>query len=334
VAYLPQSVQGQAVLAVLACDEIVMAPEAELGPATIDANASDKPAVVADYHAIVTRRKKFLEDVAVKLADPAQELLKVETDKGGAQYVTREHLEILKKSETLVGQPTVLFPSGEPARFSGTDARRQGFVEHLANNRTDLVRMLDLSEAIRAEIQVTGSYRAKRVDIKGPIKAGMAGGAQRMIEAAIRDNDVNFVCLWIESAGGNPMESMELARYLATDPKLRRVQTVAYIPNEARADAALIALACNEIAMHPRAVLGGEGDYFFPVAETRDVVAALRPCSSPGWPSTARRGETKPPTSATTSSPSSRKAPPRMPTHVRGRNGKQSRNRPPQDRSG
>ena len=57
VAYLPQSVRGHAVLAVLACDEIVMAPEAELGPASIDANAADKPAVVADYRAIVTRRR-------------------------------------------------------------------------------------------------------------------------------------------------------------------------------------------------------------------------------------------------------------------------------------
>jgi membrane-bound serine protease (ClpP class) len=276
VAYLPQPVQGHAVLAVLACDEIVMAPDAELGPASIDANASDRPAVVAAFRDIVTRRKKFLEDVAMKLADPGQELLKVETDKGGTQYVTREHLENLKKTETLVGQPVTLFPAGEPARFSGTDARHKGFIEHLANNRTDLVRALDLSEAIRPDVQVAGSYRAKRVDIKGPIHADMAGRVRRMIHEAVRDNDVNFVCLWIDSAGGDPVQSMELAKYLATDPELSTVQTVAYVPNQARADAALVALACNEIAVQPEAVLGGEGDYIFSPEDVRMVVAGLR----------------------------------------------------------
>ncbi len=275
VAYLPQTVEGHAVLAVLACDEIVMAPDAELGPAVAEAGGSDLPAVVADYRAIVTRRKKFLEDVAVKLADPAQELLKVETDKGGAQYVTREHLDALKKTETLVGQPATLFAAGEPARFSGTDARRKGFIEHLAANRGDLVRTLDLSEAIRAEVQVAGSYRAKRVDIRGLIEAGMAAEVQRMIKAAIRDSDVNFICLWIDSAGGNPVESMELATFLATDPQLSTVQTVAYVPEKARADAALIALACNEIAMLSGATLGGEGDYIFSADETRMVVEGL-----------------------------------------------------------
>ena len=53
-------------------------------------------------------------------------------------------------------------------------------IEHLAGSRGDLVRMLDLSEAIRAEVQVAGSYRAKRVDIKGPIRPGLAGNVRRM----------------------------------------------------------------------------------------------------------------------------------------------------------
>ena len=33
---MPQSIQGHAVLVVLACDEIVMAGEARLGPAGVD----------------------------------------------------------------------------------------------------------------------------------------------------------------------------------------------------------------------------------------------------------------------------------------------------------
>ncbi len=170
-----------------------------------------------------------------------------------------------------------LFPAGVPARFSGTDARREGFLKHLADNKTDLVRTLDLSEPIR-EVHVTGPRRAKRVDIKGPIKPGMAAQVERMIHEAIRDGDVNFICLWIDSAGGDPVESTELATFLATDRQIngeQKVETVAYIPNEARADAALVALACDEIAMHPGATLGGEGDHYFSADEIRMVVDGL-----------------------------------------------------------
>ena len=38
-----------------------------------------------------------------------------------------------------------------------------------------------------------------------------------------------------------------------------QVRTVAYIPKEARADAALVALACDQIVMNPKAVIGGPG---------------------------------------------------------------------------
>ena len=50
----------------------------------------------------------------------------------------------------------------------------------------------------------------------------------------------------------------ELANFLLMlDPS--QVRTVAYIPKEARADASLIALACDQVVMLPKAVLGGPG---------------------------------------------------------------------------
>jgi membrane-bound serine protease (ClpP class) len=273
VAFLPQPVQGHAVLAVLACDQIVMAPAAELGPASLDPSPSEKPAIVEAYRTIAVRRKRIPLDVAVKLADPAQELLQVETDKGGTQYVTRQNLDNLKKTQTIM-KSKVLFAANQPARFSGTDARTLGFIQHLADNRTELVRRLELSGPIRDEITL-GAYRAVRVDVKGPIKEGKAGQIERMIRKAVQEDEANFLCVWIDSAGGNTAESMELADFLATNRDLKDVQTVAYVPSEARADALLVALACNEIAVHPRAVLGGEGEY---VSEdkARAIVAALR----------------------------------------------------------
>jgi len=282
VAFLPQpvdregrgAVEGHAVLAVLACDEIAMAPKAELGPGSIDPSPSEKSTIVEAYRTIAARRKKFPEAVALKLADPAQELLQVETDKPGTQYVTRENLKDLKKTQKIM-KSDVLFAANQPARFSGTVARKLDFIQHLANNRAELASRLELSEPIREEIRVVGSYRAVRVDVKGPIKEGTAGQIQRMIRQAVDENEANFICVWIDSAGGNPAESMDVAKALALDAKLKDVLTVAYVPSEARGDAALIALACDEIAMHPRAVLGGEGEYVS-ADQTGDIVIALR----------------------------------------------------------
>ena len=81
---------------------------------------------------------------------------------------------------------------------------------------------------------------------------------QRTLDEQVKEGSANFLVLRIDSKGGSPSESQELANYLA-ELDADRVHTVAYIPQEATGDAAIIALACNEIVMHPQAILGGSG---------------------------------------------------------------------------
>jgi membrane-bound ClpP family serine protease len=101
-----------------------------------------------------------------------------------------------------------------------------------------------------------GEWRAVIVPLKGPISPELASRVRRMIEDQIRDGDANFICLWIDSPGGALIPSMELANYLA-DLDSAKVRTVAYVPAEARADAALVAMACDQLVMGPDATLGG-----------------------------------------------------------------------------
>ena len=67
---------------------------------------------------------------------------------------------------------------------------------------------------------------------------------------AIQQQGVNFICLWIDSPGGSPADSVRLANFLA-DLSPSKVRTVAYIPSEARSDAAVVALACDQVVMAP-----------------------------------------------------------------------------------
>jgi membrane-bound serine protease (ClpP class) len=257
VAYLPRSIQGHAALAVMACDDIVMAPDATIGPAGVEASQIGETTRAA-YREIASRRRKLTVPLALGLLDPALEILAVQTEVG-TEYVTPAGLEELKKTQAAVATE-VFKTAGEPLQLSGKKARDLGFVTYLAGNRRELVEALDLPPlGIEDDPSLENPWRAVRIELKGPVTSDKVRRVQKMIEDQTSLHDVNFVCLWIESSGGSPADTITLVNYLlGLNPS--QVRTVAYIPKDARADAALIALACDQIVMHPKAVIGGPGD--------------------------------------------------------------------------
>ena len=84
VAYIPRSIKGHGVLLALACEEIVMAPEAEIGEAGVDEDdrRAVDPLVVSTYQQITAARKTVPEAIALGMLDRRAEVLKVETDQG------------------------------------------------------------------------------------------------------------------------------------------------------------------------------------------------------------------------------------------------------------
>jgi membrane-bound serine protease (ClpP class) len=259
VAYISQSLQGHAVLVALACDEIIMAPEAEIGPAGVDERIIE-PDMRSTYEVIANRRRTFPPDVALGLLDPALEILEVKTDLG-TEYVRSDRLEELRKQKrTILGEPKVLIPAGQPGRFTGEEARRLRFIGYLASDMRELARALDLApESIEEDLALSENWTPIGVTLKGPITSDKVRRVQRIIEDAIRDRRINLVILEIHSPGGSISESIQLANFLGPALKKEQVHTVAYVPSEARADASLVALACSQLVVHPEAILGGPG---------------------------------------------------------------------------
>ncbi len=259
VAYIPHAVKGHAVLVAMACEEIIMAPDALVGRAGVDEPAEEAidPTVRSGYSEIANRRRTVPAPVALAMLDRNVEVLKVETELS-PEFVLRAELEELKKKHTIQNQQALNRP-GEFAEFTGREARELGFVKYLANDRDALARALSLSpEMLEDDPSLAGEWRPVRIPLRGPITPALASRTQRMIEDQIRGQDANFVCLWIDSPGGSLQGSIDLANYLASlDPA--KVRTVAFVPAEARADAALIALACDQLVMTPDAILGGAG---------------------------------------------------------------------------
>lgn len=258
VAWLPKSVRGHAVLPVLACEEIVMHPDAEIGDAGHDETLID-PDAESDYKFIAEQRLTIPVAIVRGLLDKQLAVSKVETLEG-VRYVLADELEELKQKAAVKSITTVKDP-GQPASFSGRDLRlKYGFVSHLASDRQELAAALKLpANAVEDDPSLGRNWRPVLVRLDGPIGTDKVNFIVRTLMQRLQAGDVNFVCLEIDSAGGSLHDSVRLAQYLA-ELNSADIRTVAYIPRQARGDAALIAIACDHLVMAPGALIGGPGE--------------------------------------------------------------------------
>ena len=253
VAFLPKGASGHAVLVALACEEIVMAPDAVLGPANRAEPRVDEAMRVA-YREIAARRRTVPPPLAVALVDPASQVVRVSTE-GGEQIVPGEKLPELRQREQIL-RVEELGPS--PLALTGRQGRELGVVRLLASSPRELAQALNIDLAgLTIDPSLERGWQAAVVSLTGPVTAPTVTRVQSQLDEALASG-ANFLCLEIDSPGGTPEQSLVLARWLA-EQNAGKVRTVAYVPRQARGDAALIALACDELVMQDEAVLGGEG---------------------------------------------------------------------------
>jgi len=283
IAYIPTSLTGHGVLPALACNEIIMHRDGlnetnHLGNAGEHEQSIDQ-VMLAGYRQVADARKTVPMPIALKMLDKNLELLQVETE-SSREFVLRGDLEALKQRKA-VNEPKVLSASGRPGLFTFDQARELGFVGRAAVDKGNLIAQLGLpGEALTEDPSVDADWRTVRVDIKGAINKEMMNQKIKTLSDEVQKNDINFICVYIDSPGGDFPSSAEMANLLKSfDPSKRR--TVAYIAGEARGDASLIALACDQIVVLPASEFGGTGDFVFeernigPSEQTfRDVAAA------------------------------------------------------------
>jgi membrane-bound serine protease (ClpP class) len=257
VAWVPSSVKGHAVLPVLACEQIVMHKDAELGAAGINERSIDRT-LRTSYNEIAERRRTVPPAVALGMLDKDLAVFKVTTTEG-IRYETQEGLAELREQGAVSKEETVFQP-GDHHVLSGQDMRfAHGFASHLAEDRRSLAAALTLPlRSLQQNLAPEEGWRPIRVDLNGPVHQKGVNWIVRTLEDHESQTDFNLLVFYIRSAGGNLEESRRLAEHLAN--LSARMHTVAYVDRQARGDAALIAMACDELVMHPDAVLGGPGE--------------------------------------------------------------------------
>ncbi|MCL2304708.1 MAG: hypothetical protein FWC43_05135 [Planctomycetaceae bacterium] len=292
VAYFPQSVQGHALLVALATGEWIVSDTAEIGNAGVN-EPRISPTIRQAY---LDMGRRFPKQIVLKMLDPAVELWRAETATGTV-WTDQAGVRELRTEGTLAKDPDAPFlQAGAPGLFTAVQARQQlGIADYLTpsdEGEIGLAKALGLKpEQISFAKVYTNTGRAVRVDLIGPITTAKISEVERQIRKATEENAsllatatgqnvpedalADFVCLWIESSGGSLADSLNLAGYLANDIDPMKVRTVAYVPNKALADSALIALACQEVVIGPNAILGGSGEANFTPEEIRAAVETI-----------------------------------------------------------
>ena len=257
VAYIPSTICGHAVLVALGCEEIAMAPLAEIGRAGIDEPILDGT-IRQSYQDIAARRGTFPPAAILSLIDPSEALWELTLADKKTDFTTTS--ELTKKIESGVAkswdQKTI---TNQLARFTGQELRTWRWVARNVNDREQLARVFKLSKAISEKPSFPSTRVMTRVHLKGIVSKRQITRTIRAIEEGLAKTGTNLVLVEIDSPGGNLNESMRLARYLAEIPN-DQAEVVSYITREARGDAALIPLASDLILMQPDAKIGGAGE--------------------------------------------------------------------------
>ena len=265
VAWVPETVTGVNVLVALACRQIVMHPDAELGDIGRGKplDPDDRQGVLA----IAQKRHNPKVNAAIVRAmmDPSEQLwrIRVRSTNGGKEeldtrVVTKDELEVLAKTNVEF-QSDVVKEAGLPGQFRGATARELDIlVVQTANSKSAVGDLYALPrEAQREQSGEKEARKVRLIRVDGMIDPVQETFLERQIQRAV-SSGAQVIVFEIDSPGGYLHSSENLAEAIMQLEE-RKVRTIAYVPHGAFSGAAIIALGCDEIIMHPDARLGDAG---------------------------------------------------------------------------
>jgi membrane-bound serine protease (ClpP class) len=266
VAFVPERLTGNHVVLALACQEIIMDPAAELGDISLgNPLDADERSFVLN---LVNRRHnhKVNEALALGLLDRQKEVLWVMVKSGKkpnemreARIVSRSGYDDLARTGVEILDVKTIKEIGSPGVFSGERARGYDIiVMNTAQSREDVAALYRLPrESMRESVVMAEAPNAIIIKIEDVIDSMLEQFVLRQIDRAVASG-MNMIIFEIRSPGGEMFASIHVSEAIS-DLSKRKIRTVAYIPKHAYSGAAIISTGCDEIYMHPDAVMGDAG---------------------------------------------------------------------------
>ncbi len=263
IAWVPETVIGNNVLAALACNEIVMEPDAQLGdigrggPVTDDQRAIVLNLVSKRHNAKVNRA------LVTGMIDPQAAVIQLTLEpmegESEKRLVTEDEAARMRDAGVVIKDSRNIKEPGQIGLFSGAQARNNDFlVMQTVENRHELATAYGLPlESLREQPKPGTFNRISLIEVKGAIDPLLESFLERQIERAV-DSGSEVIIFEIDSPGGMLWQSRDLA-YAIADLQERGVRTIAYVPDQALSGAAIIALGCDEIYLTPNGTFGDAG---------------------------------------------------------------------------
>ena len=264
VGYIASNLRGHAVLIALACEELVMLPDSEIGKCGID-EAQVEPTVEQAYLDTAAKRGMFPPSAIKSMLDPSQSLVQLDLEGGGVEFTTLPELES-KPGEQGAWRERQLVPANQMASFNGQELRQRRWISSLVNQRELLPVALKLTGPIQEKPLFTLPRKPVYLKLSGVLHRRVVNRTLRAIDDAVNNQKADLVLIQLDSPGGNLDDSIRLAYRLADIPS-DKAEVIVYVSKHARGDAALIALAADAIYMAPDAVLGTGGEASINAAE-------------------------------------------------------------------
>jgi len=275
IAWIDSPVRGGQVLVALACESILVSPTGSIGEATLGEPSGDETTQLI-YQSIAKRRGLLPPEIIAALADPNQQLARVRLNDGPARFASGEELETLRR-EGLIVEETVWASPGDPLTLDADQLRELRAATAIVTSQDDVADRLGLAQLRSESVDAAGESVGVLLRINGPVRQDRVRRWQSNLAATIESGETNTWLVEIDSPGGYLAGSTSLAATLA-DPGTSIRTVGGFVSREARGDAALIALACRPLAMHPDATLGGSGaDAISPddVAAQRELIEII-----------------------------------------------------------
>ncbi len=263
IAWIPETVTGHNVLAALACKEIVMHPDAQLGdigrggPVTDDQRAFALNLVAKRHNAKVNRA------LVTGMIDPQASILQLTVEPADGmsekRLVIEDEAAQMRDSGVVIKDSRNIKEPGQPGLFSGAQARNADFlVMQTVENRHDLAAAYGLPlESLREQAKPGTFNRVSLIEVKDTIDPFLESFLERQIDRAVASGS-EVIIFEIDSPGGLLWQSRDLA-YAIADLEERDIRTIAYVPKQALSGAAIIALGCDEIYLTPNGIFGDSG---------------------------------------------------------------------------
>lgn len=268
VAWVGQTVTGPNVLVALACRQIVMHPEAELGDIGRGKNLDlDEQQFVL---ALAQKRHNSKLNAALVrgMMDQSEQLLRVRVrvnengrDELESRIVTKNELEALRKTNLTIEDvdQVPVKEAGQLGTLRGEAMRRlDALVVHTSESRTGVAEFFGLPrESLREQSADREVKKVRLIKVEGVIDTLQESFLQRQIDRSVADG-AQAIIFEIHSPSGHLNASVGLANSIANLSE-NKIRTIAYVPREAVSGAAIISLGCDEIYLHPDARIGDAG---------------------------------------------------------------------------